>query len=434
MRKEGLESGDGHEEQLNWGEYARALVARWPVILTGWTTVALVGLTLLWLAPPSYQAASYVLITRPQYVLRFDPRFETTVDSSVADLVSVSRAVISLATSEEILVRVLRHGLLSSSTADTDIDLLRSSVRARPTSDPTLVMLEVKGADQDEVAALANIWADELVSYVTELYGIGPAQSQHLATQISAAQASLTQAERDLATFHNQSMMKIHQGEVDSLATVHQTYLTDLESNKQLRTMVQALADTNASFAESEEVTPADALTALLLQIRGYGGAEDFALHIELNDLSAGGATRGQLRGQLSELDDKLKRKDEDIRHRVDQVAARLLWLRGRIQEEQSTLQRLDLAYRVAHETYLTLARKADEMRIAEQESRASARVASRAVPPTTTSGPSRLLLFAGIGAFGLLAGISIAAIIEWRTGAQPPRRRVASGPHMSSS
>ena len=79
------------------------LLRRWKWIVALAVIAALAAAAVSFIVlEPSYEATALVLITRPRYQLRFDPRLET-----LSDIETASKAYPSLAMSDDLLQQVL---------------------------------------------------------------------------------------------------------------------------------------------------------------------------------------------------------------------------------------------------------------------------------------------------------------------------------------
>ena len=109
----------------------------------------------------------------------------------------------------------------------------------------------------------------------------------------------------------------------------------------------------------------------------------------------------------LSSRAKQLEVENQILLKRLDQLEAKL---------EAETARRQDLERRrdLAWETYATLAKKEAEVIVAAQSGGTEVRLASRAVPPSSSSAPRKSLNVAVGGALGLVLGAFGAFAIEW--------------------
>ncbi|MCX7856097.1 MAG: hypothetical protein N2556_09060, partial [Anaerolineae bacterium] len=92
--------------------------------------------------------------------------------------------------------------------------------------------------------------------------------------------------------------------------------------------------------------------------------------------------------------------------------------LQQELQELRTERDQLTRARDVARETYMTLARKVEEARIAaEDASTGEVRLASQALPPEKPVSPRKLLNTAVAGVLGLMLAVFGAFMTEWWRG-----------------
>ena len=71
----------------------------------------------------------------------------------------------------------------------------------------------------------------------------------------------------------------------------------------------------------------------------------------------------------------------------------------------------------MARETYVTMARKVEEVRIAAADTSGEVRLASQAAVPESPVGPRKKINTAVAGALGLMLGVFGAFAVEWWRG-----------------
>ena len=168
----------------------------------------------------------------------------------------------------------------------------------------------------------------------------------------------------------------------------------------------------------------ADSLTALLLQIRAFNtrvavAENQISTPIELridNIESLSSKSSVEQIAFLDELVTTLQAKSDEIEAQLAELEPQMLALQQGLQQFTAEKDRLIRSQQLASETYLTLARKLDEARIAAQEENGALQVGSYAAVPESPVGPHRLRNVATAGILGLMLGILGALVIEyWR-------------------
>ena len=110
----------------------------------------------------------------------------------------------------------------------------------------------------------------------------------------------------------------------------------------------------------------------------------------------------------------QLEHDEQESEARLTELEPQILALQQKVQEMDSRANRLIQDQDVARGTYLTLARKVAEARIAVQDTSGEVQLASRAAVPQTPVSPRRLLNTAVAGALGLMVGVFGAFAMEW--------------------
>jgi len=116
----------------------------------------------------------------------------------------------------------------------------------------------------------------------------------------------------------------------------------------------------------------------------------------------------------LDELVRVLEEKSAEIEGQLSSLEPEILALQQQLQEVYTEKDRLTRARDVVRETYITLARKVEEQRIAAEEGTGDVRIASRAAVPEKPASPRKLLNTAVAGVLGLMLSVLGTFIAEW--------------------
>jgi uncharacterized protein involved in exopolysaccharide biosynthesis len=153
------------------------------------------------------------------------------------------------------------------------------------------------------------------------------------------------------------------------------------------------------------------------LQIKAFNA--EASAPIQLQFESAAAVSARTLAEQIDFLDDlaaTLEERSNGIDERLAEMEPRILSLQQARQEIEVENNQLSRAQDVAEETYLTLARKMDEARIAAQESAGMLQVGSYAAVPRRGASPRRITLMGIAGMLGLLVGAAGVLVVDfWR-------------------
>jgi len=420
------------EEEIDLREYVQVLVRSWKWVVGLAVLAAVAALGVSFLIPPTYEATALVAVTEPRYVMRFDPRFET-----VNNVQLVYKAYPELATSDDLLQDLLVRLDPLPEGVETYRNL-RNMSQAEQGADPSMVRLAVRSQEPEEAARVANVWAELFVTRANEIYGTqGEDQVQFFEGQLERAQAELAAAERALVAFQARNQGAVLEAQLASAQQNLQDYLVEQREIERATRNARALRGSVADMPTDELVSAGDDLAALLLQIQAFDvhasrpaqvsesgrsasyGAESQArpsLWLQVSDsaLLSSERTAGELAVFLDGLVATLGARREEIEAQVAALEPQILGLQQRLQEVQTEEDRLTRARDVARETYLTLARKVEEVRIAAEDTSGEVRLASRAAVPEVPVSPRKLLNTAVAGMLGLMVGVFGAFAAEW--------------------
>jgi len=420
------------EEEIDLREYVQVLVRSWKWVVGLAVLAAVAALGVSFLIPPTYEATALVAVTEPRYVMRFDPRFET-----VNNVQLVYKAYPELATSDDLLQDLLVRLDPLPEGVETYRNL-RNMSQAEQGADPSMVRLAVRSQEPEEAARVANVWAELFVTRANEIYGTqGEDQVQFFEGQLERAQAELAAAEQALVAFQARNQGAVLEAQLASAQQNLQDYLVEQREIERATRNARALRGSVADMPTDELVSAGDDLAALLLQIQAFDvhasrpaqvsesgrsasyGAESQArpsLWLQVSDsaLLSSERTAGELAVFLDGLVATLGARGEQIEAQVAALEPQILGLQQRLQEVQTEEDRLTRARDVARETYLTLARKVEEVRIAAEDTSGEVRLASRAAVPEVPVSPRKLLNTAVAGMLGLMVGVFGAFAAEW--------------------
>jgi succinoglycan biosynthesis transport protein ExoP len=124
----------------------------------------------------------------------------------------------------------------------------------------------------------------------------------------------------------------------------------------------------------------------------------------------------------LDGLTANLEAKSGDIELLLEELAPETLSLQEAVQQTNTEYERLTRGRDIAKNTYMTLANKVEESRIAAQDETGEVRLASRAAVPRSPVGPRRLMNTVLAGVLGLFVGIFLAFFVEFWQSSQASR------------
>lgn len=407
------------DETIDLRPYVEALLRRWWVILGAVLGGVLIAV-FLHFAQTNYRATALVAVTDPTQRLQFDTRIVNTLDLDI-----LLQAYPELATSDSVMVALLTQATELSGGTINSLTQLHSMVEVETGADPRLVHLNVRSEDPQLAADLANAWADTFVAVVDTMY-----RGQDVAfftDQLAQTDSQLKAAEVALVEFQSGSRMGIVDNELLSLTEMQAAYLADqrqlsltLDDIRALRGQIEA--------GTGDVVSLADQLTALMLQLNVYERVSatpmpDSEMQLQINP--GANLTTGQRAEQLALLDNLAQAAEASL----SDIDVRLLGLEPRIFELQREKEDIFHQYEeltrnrdVATETFMTLARKIDEVRIQTEDTGSGLKIASLAAPAAEPDRGS-IVVLALLGAIvGLFLSLAVIIAITWwqTTGHRP--------------
>jgi capsular polysaccharide biosynthesis protein len=389
------------------------LRGKWRILLL--TIVAgLLGLGISLLIPKKFEAVAQIAITQPVFSPDLAPVSELGPKppnvSFVPNLPDI-KALEDLALAEDLLQEVDE----SKSRSEMEV-AFQVTVPSN-----TQLQLAVTDSSPDRAATLANRWAERLAQRLSRLYGISEADLANLQQAMAEVEAKRARSAEALVKQRPASHVDVLTVRFNEKTKTLANYINRLNGLEILTSDAETLGMRLARVPDTERLTPDAALALFSLQQRAVGGLHGVQLQADLSGLvgeqvtvAAARVTLGELMGALHKQRDALQETIAQTEEEVETLAT---------QQESAKLEwsRLVEQRDVAYASYQALSRQIEEVRIFLAQNGATARIASRALPPTEPSSP-RPVLYAVLAAMlGFL--FSVAGVIArewWCAPAQP--------------
>ena len=357
---------------------------------------------------PSYQSTALVLLSESTERVEFDPRITSTSEDQPR------YAFPEIAVSDGLLENLL---VQLSSDEITTVGGLRDKLEAELHDDPKLLYLRAKDTDAVESAIIANHWAELFVNLINSDYSTqGDKELLFYEEQMQESLAKLERSEQTFIEFQASNRSTTLNDEINRVIALQKRYLTQMEDIEFLMRDTLSLQDQLASRVGKSDVTLADQLTTMFLQLKAFNAGTDSSLQLQFDPAEA--FTEQSRQEQLELLEDlnetltvRLVEFDEELLP----LEPKILALQRELQEIETEEAQISRDLSVAEETYTTLARKVEEERIESQYNSGSVLLASPASVPERSSGASPLLMgiVAGIAGFGLASAV-VLALFWW--------------------
>ena len=368
------------------------------------------------LQPRLYEATAVVALTKPRFLPNFDPRYQT-----VASTTLTNKVALDIAKSDEIAIFVFDSWNDPEKELQQRRDFREKNMIAKAGGDASVITLTIRLESPEEAARLANLWAQRVVERLNTLYS-GQDQSQltFFETQIAIAQQNLRKAEQALAEFEGRNPQNALQTQLDALILRQRDLLTKKHFIEQLQ------QDGRALLGEVEGLNASNALPAelqtrlLVLQLRypeGFSSANASTASSPQFQLALPPVTPlsvGEFRAAVQQWQQALGAQADEIDLLLAEYPQNLTELQKQIELLREERQRLDLERQVSADTYTTLNRKYQEVRITIDESAGDAKIASRALPPIRPAPRGTLTYTLAAVVVGMVLSAAFVLIRDW--------------------
>ncbi|MDD5367646.1 MAG: GNVR domain-containing protein [Anaerolineaceae bacterium] len=417
------------EIEIDLKKWIRILIRNWPWILVITIVPGLIAFLLSTLGSKSYEATSLVAITKPQYVLNFDPRFQT-----VQNLTQNYGAYQELATNDELLVSMFSIWKDRPTSIQT-LDDLRKILKVTSKSDPSLIALSATLPDPKQAAALTNLWTTLYISKAKGIYGgQNTNQVEYFQSELKNSTNVLENAEQAIIDFQSNNQLSILTNQLNSLLQAQNEYLARQRNIDYLRQDIQALKNGLANQSGDFAPNLTDQITLLYLQMRAFNPQPASA--VQSNPPQNGGSvispntagiqfqvdptgksesmSRPQQDTFLSQMELIIQSQSKDADSKLQEISPQILQIQKQVQEMKIQQDRLTRTRDVAQETYTTLARKVDETKISTGDTNGSVQLAAQAVVPEAPVSSHRLRNTAIAIVVGFFFGVSGVLVMAW--------------------
>ena len=398
-------------EEIDLKHYLIALLRAWWFILLFTLLAASLTYGISRLLPRQYRAGALVVATSARTTVQFDTRIATQ------NVQISSRGYPDLALSDELLQRLLAE-VRPEVPAINNLNELAKLLESNALSDPALLHLSVKYHDPVAAALIANNWAELFISWANEVYShTTPEQVAFFEERLAAAETAWQEASAALASFQARNRLATITQQLDGVLATQAFYLLEQRQKTLLLQNIQAL-QTQLETEPAAAAAVGDQLSALFLQIKAFSAEPAASLQLTLDPQAESfNQSRQELAAILQGVAQSIRAQLQTTTHEAALLETEILSLQVEQQTLQTELDQLQQNEQVANETYLALARKVEEERLALQDSDSGFRLASRANVPQRVASPMVLLNSVIAFVFGLL--ISVLAVIVrtwWRS------------------
>lgn len=400
------------EDSIDLRPYVAALFRYWWLFLTTVALALLIAFALNNANQDEYMAMALVAITEQNQNYLFDERIENTVE---ADLLLDSYP--ELALTNEVLSQLVPLASQRSGGRINSVATLRPLLSIQRGTAERLLRLLVKTEDPQLAADIANLWAETFAAAVSDIYRNPGGQFQFYQDELARSAEELRVTEVALAEFQARNRQGLLENEINSLSQLQVDYLSDQRTLRQALDDIRAL-QSQLMAIESPTVTYADQVVALTLQLNTYYSPTlTISNPLQLQISPGSDLTTSDRAAQLQLLDALARTAESRLATAGAQLPAvetQMLAVQKEYQAAVNEFERLNRRREVAQETYLTVARKLDEARIAAGDVGSGVQVVGRATAPEMPERRDPLILFGAAIALGLLLAAAVVITLTW--------------------
>lgn len=382
---------------------------RWIVLVTFVAAVVAAGISQFILAP-TYEATALVTITTPKYLMEFSPEFRAVAQDRLET--EISKTYPELAKSDELLEQVA--GALEQ-TSNSQNTLNKSKMSVQASKSVGIIRLTVQDEKPALAATIVNIWAEHYVRMLNRLYGSEEGEYSFFADQLVLAGTDLDAAQEALAEFKARDRAQLLSSELDAKVAALDGYLATGNTIAVLEQEIDGWRAQLATRPGDQEVSPADELTAFLMQMEAFGVFREDAqpqFQILIEEVAKEQTVIEQI-AFLDRLGSLLETRAAEIAIQVEELEPNILSLQYELQQARNEQDRLTRDLTISRSLYESLSLKTEEARIASESLTGVSRLASRASIPKNPVGPRKMINTAIGAGLGLAAGLLFAVLLE---------------------
>lgn len=402
-----------HDDEIDLHDYVNVLLKYWWIVI-GLPVIAIALAAVLGfvIMEPSYEATALVAITRPRYVVQFTTQFETVpLDQRQVPL----KAYPSLATSDDLLTTLLPEVADQLPEGARDIRQLRGMVSARSGSDSSLIELTVSASDPEVAANIANIWAVRFADRIEEVYGQTAHEIEAFEAQLVSAKQRRQAAEAAVIEFQARNGSAVLEAQILDRKSGLAAYLSARRTLERVTQDAQALRDRLGMLPAGSASNFSDDITSLLLEVHSLISSDGISLQLQLpSGETAPGRTVAEQIAFLDNLASVLSDLDADLEEKAKALEPELMALQAELESVSNEFEALVAERTIARGLYESISLKLDEARLSLAANGNEVRVAAQAMPPLTPSSPRKMMMIAVAGAFGLMAGVFGAFVVNF--------------------
>lgn len=406
------------DDDIDLGRYLRVLW-RWRYLIAA---AVLAGAVLAGLyaslIPPTYEAKSMVLVSKPTLQVGSAPtgviqglQIGTVFVSELA-----AETLVAFAKSPTVL-QVVDQQLGGAVRGANGTAFSAHTVR-----NTNLVELLARGRDPLVTAKAANVWAEVVSAQSEALFSAEAQQSfTFFDRQLRETTEQFNHAARAQRDFNARSQVALLQAQVNTATAQiasYQSRLIDIAVARRRAEVELAQTDTQLRL-QPKTLTLSKSITTdpFLHQAATQGSQRDFSelskLQLKTEEMNPVHLHLTQGKADLAVRVASLRAEQERVSTVLTQLTRSLDQLRGQLAAQQHTQAELARTVDNARQIYSVLLQRREEARLASTSQSGSARLVAAATVPESPVAPRRSLSILFGLALGLMAGVVLAFVME---------------------
>lgn len=398
-------------DEFDLRPYLEATQRRWYWIVALALLLALAGFTYTTVTDALYESVALLRVVGPSEELQFESRIRSLEEEQPI------QALIELALSDVVLLELRQVSEEIGAASITEREL-RNAVDVTEGREPSLLRFSVSHPDPDVSLALSEAWIAIFLEKAEAIYGGRNAESlQFFSNQRDTSAAALEEAEQALADFQRTSPRSNLEIRLRALNQAQTELLAQQQNTSNVARELNTLS-THLAQNPNNPLLLADALTALTLQLRAFGGELETPVQLQFTaDSALGDVERAVQLEALGDLQTVLSDQQTTLDDELVELEATAVELQGRIETLRSEENRLLSERDIAQEIFTALSLKVEEEQISAQDTSEIVELIGTPVLREETIEDSRLLITAAGGVAGIVLGLIIVwGSVWWRS------------------
>jgi len=408
------------DDDIDLGRYLRVLW-RWRYLIAaaGLAGAVLAGLYAS-LVPPTYEAKSMVLVSKPTLQVGSAPTGDIQGLKIGAVFVSELAAETLVAFAKSSMVLQVVDQQLGGAVRGANV--LGTAFSAHTVRNTNLVELRARGRDPLVTAKAANVWAEVVSTQSEALFSTEAQQSfTFFDRQLRETTQQFDHAARVQRDFNARSQVALLQAQVNTATAQiasYQSRLIDIAVARRRAEVELAQTDTQLRL-QPKTLTLSKSITTdpFLHQAATQGSQRDFSelskLQLKTEEMNPVHLHLTQGKADLAVRVASLRAEQERVSTVLTQLTRSLDQLRGQLAAQQHTQAELARTVDNARQIYSVLLQRREEARLASTSQSGSARLVAAATVPESPVAPRRSLSILFGLALGLMAGVVLTFVME---------------------